>query len=210
MREFLVGGGRRSLGQQFVPQSVSGVRVQSRQRSTHSYHRRALGGSTNRDRSGGWHALGRGSDQREGYSATSGAYIGSLPLLSNRGVDSSLHRSSSSLDQRCGFPRETPRMGSRQTTRHSILGNLGAKAFGFRGSVELATDGNEVWVTDPRADSVTEIASSTRKPIAILKARRFAFSSPDAIPVLRHHVWGGSGTQSARGPVGGYVTEWSK
>jgi hypothetical protein len=116
--------------------------------------------------------LGRGSDQREGYSATSGAHIGSLPLQPGRGFVSA--QELIFIGSTMWVPAGDTTYGI-STTRHSILGNLGAKAFGFRGSVELVTDGNEVWVTDPRADSVTEIASSTRKPIAILKARRFAF-----------------------------------
>jgi hypothetical protein len=141
------------------------------------------------------------------YSTTSGAYIRSVPLQPGLGFLSPSELTF--VGSTVWVPTGT-RVYAISTASGAILGNLGAKGFGFNGSVNLATNGSEVWVTNPNADSVTEIAASTYRLITILKGKRFSFSAPGPIATLNRHVWVASVTQTAGGHPGGYVTELSE
>jgi hypothetical protein len=64
-----------------------------------------------------------------------------------------------------------------------------SEARALRGPSGLAVDGGNLWVTNLRGDTVTEINPSTHRRVRTIGTKRDAFRSPAAIIAVRHHLF---------------------
>lgn len=137
------------------------------------------------------------------YSTTSGAYIRSVTLKPGPGFDSPFEMAVAKemLWIPCGS-----HVYAINTTSGAILTNLSSKAFGFKMSMDAATNGSIVWITNDGANTVTAISASTRHLTAVMRGRPYDFSAPQGVAVLANQVWVGNSTQTAQHQAGGFVT----
>lgn len=66
---------------------------------------------------------------------------------------------------------------------------ISGSAYGFDDPDAVATDGDDVWVTNGMANSVTELGATTGRLVKIMARSAYGFEVPDAITADGTDAW---------------------